>query len=274
MDRRITFAKYSGAGNDFIMISNYTEGYKYKYARLARFACPRGSSAGADGIIFIERSRLADIRMRIFNADGSEAEMCGNGARCSAQFAYEKRIAGKKMSIETKAGIHNASILPDAVSVEMIPPKSFKKYTIRYKKEKYNGILTDTGVPHFVIPKWPHGNIREIGRFFREHRTFKPAGTNVDFIRIENKGRIRIRTYERGVEDETLACGTGATACALTAMREGLTGRSVSVETAGGAVLKIKATMDRKGEITGVILTGEARLVYKGVLNARLEDYI
>ena len=259
----IEFKKYTGAGNDFIMINNYTDKYNIDYEKTARILCPRGTAVGADGLIAVEKCEKSDFRMIYFNSDGSRAEMCGNGGRCVAMFAFREGIAGKRMSFETDAGIHSAEIMKDEVKLEMVPPDGYEQMCIEIEEGEVQGYYINTGVPHFIIFDYPEGNIKERGSEIRYHKRFAPKGTNVDFVRVDNKGKISIRTYERGVEDETLACGTGSVAAALISNVLKKTEGKISIETKSKVVLKVEAEVTEKG-FRDVFLQGEAREIYSG----------
>jgi diaminopimelate epimerase len=268
---KIEFIKLVGAGNDFVLIDNrdlrITSTLKLK--GLAGKICDRKFGAGADGLLVLEKSRVADVKMRIFNADGSEAQMCGNGARCFAYYFCANPKAGKEffVALETKAGIVKAEVNADKVRVNLTDPRNLKldiPLNVSGRIIKVNFI--DTGVPHAVI--FVQGldkiDVNNLGRLIRYHRYFGSAGTNVNFVEVENRDSIRIRTYERGVEGETLACGTGSTAGALIASIKipGKTNR-INVHTAGGEILKVSfEKLDHK--FSDVWLEGRARLVYRG----------
>ncbi|HHO77049.1 MAG TPA: diaminopimelate epimerase [Deltaproteobacteria bacterium] len=214
----LPFTKMSGTGNDFIMINNMHRAYTLDWSGFAARYCTRRSSVGADGVIIIEHSAEADFNFRIFNADGSEAEMCGNGARCAALFAFEQKVAGTHMSFNTLAGIIEARVNTHDVSIRMTDPHTLHKdILLDMGTDQYCVDFINTGVPHTVVFTEDLSSIpvQELGRAIRIHEHFSPAGTNVNFVQIIGDGHIRVRTYERGVESETLACGTGAVASAL-----------------------------------------------------------
>ena len=202
-----------------------------------RKVCRRRISVGADGLILIERSQKADFKWRFFNADGSEAEMCGNGGRCAARFAYLKGIAGPSLKFETLAGILSAQVNGKRVKLEMTKPFGLKldeTISIDGKEQILSSI--NTGVPHavlFVEDLEGVGYRSEWEGRFDIHSHFAPSGTNANFVRVEKGSQLSIRTYERGVEDETLACGTGAVASALVAAFKGLVKSPVSIQDQG-----------------------------------------
>jgi diaminopimelate epimerase len=211
----IDFLKVEGAGNDFILIDNYESKYKLSLTQLARSVCDRHRGIGADGILVLEKSKLADIKMRYLNADGSEGAMCGNGGRCIANYALAKQIKNK-ISIEALDYIYEAEYSGKDIRLFMkdsSEPKHDLKF--HYKNEIIKTSFIDTGSPHLVIftkdlpriigTKLELLDVKVIGRYLRNERLFSPAGTNVNFVEVRKEGLIKIRTYERGVEDETLA---------------------------------------------------------------------
>ena len=263
--RSIAFTKMAGAGNDFVVIDNRSGALKER-AKCARRLCDRKYSIGADGLILLEGSRRADVRMRILNPDGSEAEMCGNGVRCLARFAVQKRIARRRHSIETPAGIINAEVKGQTVKARMVDPMDLKLGSrIDVKGRKIDLSTVNTGVPHavLVVNSLRDCDVQSKGRVIRFHKHFAPRGTNVDFITFKGGRAIEIRTYERGVEDETLACGTGSTAGALVAAALKGLKSPVFVHTHGGEVLKVYFSR-RNAEFTDVFLEGKVRECFEG----------
>ena len=206
----IKFTKMVAAGNDFIVFNDNLKLSTARMRSLARKICDRKYGVGADGLLLLSKSKIADIRMRIFNVDGSEAEMCGNGARCAALYAAGRK---KRIKLETIAGIIESEINNNNVRIKLTNPKDIKldlSLTLNKRVIKVNYI--DTGVPHAVVlvEKTDLIDVKSIGESLRFNKKFAPRGTNVDFVQIINKNNIAVRTYERGVEDETLACGTGS----------------------------------------------------------------
>jgi len=278
----IPFMKLSGSGNDFILVDNRRGIVDGTWAgALAAKICAHRMSVGGDGLILIERSRKAHFRWRLFNADGSEAEFSGNGARCAARFAYLRKIAPKHMRFETLAGMIEAEMVaatrggkPEAVKVRFPDPKGLRlnlNVTVNGKTRQAH--FLDTGVPHcvYLVDDPDNEDIVGIGRPTRYHDLFKPAGTNVNFIKVLDSHRIRIRTYERGVEDETLACGTGAIASVLLASLVAKVESPVTLVPQSGLELIVhfdarrEASTQARGEsFTNVYLQGDARAVYEG----------
>jgi diaminopimelate epimerase len=239
-------------------------------AEFARLVCRRRFSVGADGLFLIEPSASADFKWRFFNADGSEAEMCGNGARCVARFAYLHGIAAARMRFETLAGIIEATVADTLVTITMTPPHSFAfDLPVEVAGQQVVVHRVDTGVPHIVIfvEEIDAVDVVALGRQLRHHPLFAPAGTNVNFVgRLEHG--FCVRTYERGVEDETMACGTGVVAGALVAAAKGLAESPVEMATSGGVVLTVQFSGDPEKGINQVLLKGPAHLIYRGELTA------
>lgn len=259
--RKIKFTKMAAAGNDFIVMDSKISG---NLAQLSERLCDRKYGIGADGVLLLEKSRKDSVKMRIFNADGSEAEMCGNGARCAAFFTGRKNVL-----IETKAGIIESTVKGDNVKIKLTEPKNVKlDMAVRINKRSLKVNFVDTGVPHAVI--FVSGidkiDVVSIGRQVRYHRAFSPKGTNVDFVEELESGLIKVRTYERGVEDETLACGTGSVASAVIfALKTGRDNK-VNVRTRGGDVLTVY--FSRLGRrVYNVWLEGKAGIVFTGSIN-------
>ncbi len=204
----ITFFKMSGSGNDFIIVDNRNKIVdEIDLPVFISRICRRKMSVGADGFILIESSDKADFKWRFYNSDGSKAEMCGNGARCAARFAFVNGIAGENLSFETEAGVVSGQVKDDRAKVKMPDPVDLRlDYTIELKSGPVTVCSVNTGVPHVVIMKETieDVNVFELGREIRFHDVFAPAGTNVNFICQRKQGQLAIRTYERGVEDETL----------------------------------------------------------------------
>jgi diaminopimelate epimerase len=268
MKEQLEFYKMTGGGNDFILIDN-REG-KVDADALRPFIpriCRRRFSVGADGLILLEHSATAHFRWRFFNADGSEAEMCGNGGRCAARLAHHLGIAPADLTFETRAGLIKAQVKEKAVYLTLPPPSDIRLgISLPIGEQEVSIDFVNTGVPHAVIlaPDLQQVDVIGLGRQIRRHEAFQPAGTNVDFISVDN-GRVAIRTYERGVEDETLACGTGAIAAAIIAGMRGLTSSPATVITRGGEPLTIY--YQGAGKITEVSLEGEVRMIYHGWLD-------
>lgn len=266
----LEFWKMAGSGNDFMVIDNRDGKIpEEKMGELVSRLCRRRESVGADGVIFIVPSDEYDFAWRFFNADGGEAEMCGNGARCVARFAYLNGIAGTRMTFGTIAGPIIAQVLDREVRVRMPLPHSLRQDLDLDMGEGWlSADFINTGVPHVVVrveELQSHPVVQE-GRKIRWHPLFSPGGTNADFIVIEDPHHIHMRTYERGVEDETLACGTGAIASALTAAVRGLVRSPVEVKTKGGEILTIHFN-GQKEKFHEVWLEGSTSIIYKAQLH-------
>lgn len=271
--QKIQFVKMSGTGNDFVMIDNRNgiipEGAK---SALAARLCARRIAVGADGLELLEASAEADVRMRIFNADGSEAEMCGNGARCLAHFAHALDAAPSDMKIQTVAGNLRAVVNGGSVKVELTPPEPVvNKGQLAFGATEREVHYTNTGVPHAVVIVDDLETIEldAWGAMVRYHDWFKPSGANVNFVQVLGGDKISIRTYERGVEGETLACGTGATACALVAASLNSWTGPVEVNVRSGDLLKIYFEGDPVAA-TKTLLEGAAEVTFRGELELEL----
>jgi diaminopimelate epimerase len=266
---KISFAKLSGAGNDFAVIDNRQNIVPGDREDFVEKVCARRVSVGADGLLLVENSDEADFKMRYFNSDGGEVETCGNGARCIAKFAYTEKIApSRKMKFETRAGIYSAEVLEDSVKLGMSDAVGMR---LDFPLELSDGVHTvsfvNSGVPHviFFVDELENLDVVKLGRETRYHKKFQPEGTNANFIRMRNENALDIRTYERGVEDETLACGTGCIAASITAAAAGKAKSPIVAHTRGGYLLKIYFTLDPQGA-KEVFLEGDARIIYKGYL--------
>ncbi len=270
------FAKLQGSGNDFILIDN-RDGKVYQKIEelgvcLKEFilkVCQPHTGVGADGLILIEEPENPenDFRWQFFNADGSEAEMCGNGSRCAVRFCYDLGIVDEKVSFETIAGVVRAEVLEGGkrVKVQLTPPSEPLEKTLRVDGIDIEGVFINTGVPHFVavVEDVENLDVKRLGRAIRFHEEFQPKGTNVNFIQPVSGDTVKIRTYERGVESETLACGTGATASAIVAYTRGLVkDKPVKVVTRSEEVLII----DFDDALKEVFLDGSVYKVFEGTL--------
>ena len=271
VSRAIRFWKLEGAGNDFLGLDGRLGGFKLNRKKITDL-CDRRRGVGADGVLVVEKPkrRGADFRMRYYNSDGGEAEMCGNGARCFALLA--RAVSGRKgnvLRIQTQAGLVTLQIRGQEVQVSMTEPTRLrlgKKVVVAGRKVVVD--FLNTGVPHAVlfVRSVRSVDVAQLGRAIRYHSAFAPSGTNVNFVEIGRGNRIHVRTYERGVEGETLACGTGVVASSiLSNLRRGL--RSpILVTTRGGDHLRVEFSMVN-GQARKVTLQGPARIVYTGVIH-------
>ena len=270
MMKKINFTKMAGAGNDFIVI----EARKgLDLTKLAVAACDRTNGIGADGLLILDNSKRADYRMRIINADSSEAEMCGNGARCMAAYIVRHHPPKNKLfSMETIAGIILGEAQGEVARVRLSPPKDYRaRVPLTISGRKITVSYMDTGVPHAIVyvDDLAKINVAKIGSVIRYHARFKPRGTNVNFVEQTNKDLIRVRTYERGVEDETKACGTGSVASAIITYLKAnpsVTNERkahMRVQTAGGEILEVTFDLT-DNNISNVWLKGSAKFIAKG----------
>jgi diaminopimelate epimerase len=264
----LRFTKMNGAGNDFILFDNRAGEIDLNRNQIAHL-CDRHRGIGADGILLLEKpTNRADFRMRYFNADGGEAEMCGNGARCFARFANKVAGQKEKISFETPAGVISAEFKGDLVTLRMTEPTDLRlNVDLSMPAENKTVHFINSGVPHVVIPvaKIDDADVRRVGAAIRCHKMFSPNGANVNFMEKRGPNKIAIRTYERGVEDETLACGTGIVASALIfAASEGCKG-PVTVLARGGDELQV--SFGKTGDqFRNVTLTGPAEFVFEGTI--------
>ncbi len=275
--KQCTFYKFQASGNDFILIDALKKKpFTCSYKVFARKYCSRKTGVGADGVLMIEPSKKALFKMRIINADGSEAEMCGNGARCAALWA--RKIANitsdNLLKFETPAGYLQAQVeASDTVKVKIPQPFDLKiSLPIEVLGRKMHVNYINTGVPHVVV--FVCGleaiHVNDIGRAIRFHKKFAPTGTNVNFIEIMANNSIKVRTYERGVEEETLACGTGSIAsaiiksCVVDGQKSNVNAK-IKVHTRGKENLIIYFKKEKGNKITDVWLQGKAVLVYLGI---------
>ena len=260
------FFKMQGSGNDFIVIDNRSRSISPEVMpRWARILCPHAFSIGADGIIFLENddSGQAATRWHFFNADGSRAEMCGNGSRCATLLAHRLGMAPAEHFMLTDAGPVHAKVYPEAgeVEVQLTPARDLAlNFTLHLGDRDWTAHFANTGVPHTVIVSDDVKalDIKGLGSVVRYHDRFAPAGTNANFIQVMDRGELLLRTYERGVENETYACGTGAAASVAVAHALGLCEARARVTTSGGEVLEI--TVDG----SDIFLRGKAQVVYRG----------
>ncbi len=275
---KIPFMKLSGAGNDFVIINNLNhiiDSTNSEFLSFVTKICQRRMSVGADGVLLVEPTEDADFRMRYFNADGGEAETCGNGARCISKFAFLNGIVPKQMRFLTNAGIYEAEIVGDNVKVRMSDPTDLR---INVPLQLEDGVhkvgFANSGVPHvvFLVDDLKSTDVFDLGQQTRYHNDFKPAGTNANFITVHSEELIEIRTYERGVENETLACGTGSIASAIVSATLGKVESPVSVKTASGVVLKIHFDLE-ENEAKNVYLEGDARVIFAGELTSAAWNY-
>jgi diaminopimelate epimerase len=268
MATKLHFWKMNGAGNDFVMLDNRDQALSLSTEQIAAL-CDRHRGIGADGLLAVEPAQAGgDFRMRYYNADGGEAEMCGNGARCFGRFVNRLHNDSLKgLRFETQAGMISAEFEGEQVRINMSTPHSLKlSQQLDVAGQSLTVHSVNTGVPHAVVfvDDLDAVDVRTLGAGLRYHEAFKPKGTNANFAKVIAPGRIAIRTYERGVEDETLACGTGMVACGLIEHEIHGTASPVAVTVKGGDTLRIGFTETAPHEYSDVTLFGPADFVFSG----------
>ena len=264
----LRFTKMNGAGNDFVLLDNRLGEIQLEPKQIARI-CDRHRGVGADGILLLEKAvNGADFRMRYYNADGGEAEMCGNGARCFARFAHKVAGAAGQISFETPAGVIGAELHGESVTLRMSEPQDLRLNISLPEISGHESIhFIDSGVPHVVIPvpRIDDVDVRRDGAMIRRHKMFSPKGTNVNFLEKRGSQSVAIRTYERGVEDETLACGTGVVASALIFAATENTEGPISILVRGGSELTVDFKKNDQN-FSEVTLSGPAEFVFEGTI--------
>jgi diaminopimelate epimerase len=262
----VEFYKMSASGNDFILIDNRDGKVSGPFPDIKDFTvrvCRRNHSVGADGLILIENGQDVDFSWRFYNADGSEAEMCGNGGRCAARFAFLKGIAKSCMIFNTLAGFIKAEVTGASVKLQLTTPTDLKlDYSIQLDDKEIFINSVNTGVPHavLIVDDVNRVNVEELGRTIRHHKVFGEKGSNVNFVQVIDNKSAAIRTYERGVEGETLACGTGAVAAGIILKTKGLAKSPVNIRTRGGETLKVFPDEE-------VHLEGSTKIIYVATLH-------
>ena len=256
----IRFSKWQGTGNDFIIMDNRDGAFNDLGQSNIEQLCDRRFGIGADGLMFLNNNDIYDFSMQYFNSDGLEAEMCGNGGRCMVGFAWHLGIIRKETRFLAKDGVHKGRVLGENnYMIQMIDLIEFKKLTDSY--------FLNTGVPHVVkfVDDLNNLNVVEEGSAIRYSEQFRPEGTNVNFVSFAD-GIVKMRTYERGVENETLSCGTGAVASAIASyLHMGLKETSISCHVPGGQ-LDISCNKSEKG-FTDIYLKGPAKMVFEGTID-------
>jgi diaminopimelate epimerase len=263
----IPISKLSGSGNDFVVIDNRSGTYSKPANFLARRLCARRYSAGADGLILIENSTQASFRVRFFNPDGNEFNTCGNGGRCAVRYVFLNGIADRRMTMETNIGVVDAEVIGASVRLKLLGPKEIRlRVPLVLDGHEFTGHLIQMGDPHYVVIT---ENLREqpfvpLARRLSHHEALGPDGANVHFIEVPTRNNIRIRSYERGVEDETLACGSGCTATAIAMFRSGLCDPPIDFLPQSGIPLTVH--FNPANNFQDLHLEGDARLIYRGEL--------
>jgi diaminopimelate epimerase len=263
----LDFTKMNGAGNDFVLLDNRAQTLKLTRDEVVHL-CDRHRGVGADGLIVLVpcSSGKADWAWEFYNNDGSTGEMCGNGARCFARFVRKQTGQNRDFTFETGAGIIAATFQGDRVTVSLTPPRDLRlNESVSLSAGRQTVHSLNTGVPHAVlfVPDADKAMVQQLGLEIRRHAHFGPKGTNVNFVQLLNPGHIRVRTFERGVEGETLACGTGVTASALVSSRVHKFHSPVKVQVQGGDQLEVSFA-ENNGGFSDVQLTGPAEFVFEG----------
>lgn len=272
----VQFTKMHGAGNDFIAIDDWRKTVPWTNVGLMSAIATRRTGIGCEGLILVQppdNGDAADFRMRFLNPDGREAGMCGNGARCAALFAYRHGLAGRMQRIQTGSGGVQAEILDarpfaGAVRLTTANPVPATARTVEVAGATWTCHCLDTGVPHAVVfvDDAASVDVRTVGRALRWHGTFAPTGANIDFVQVRPDGALTVRTYERGVEDESGACGTGALASALAAVSVLGLRLPLTLHVSSGDQLVVDVALGADGG-TVPTLTGPAREVYTGAID-------
>lgn len=259
---KLEFYKYHGAGNDFIMIDSRNAEEKVFSLEIVKHLCDRHLGIGADGLILLLEDESTDFRMKYFNSDGKEGTMCGNGGRCIAAFARDLGIIKDKTVFSGIDGLHNAFFSgQETVDLQMIDIKEVKRFD--------DGFLINTGSPHFVCfnDSIQHINVFEEGREMRHQERFSASGANINFVEIIDNNSFKIRTYERGVENETLACGTGSVASAISSYIKHKTDKSSYIIEAIGGQLEVRFKANMDGSYSDVWLKGPVKFVFRGEID-------
>ena len=255
----LNFNKYQANGNDFIIFNNFSKNLPKEQAFIKKL-CSRKFNVGADGVIFVENCKSYDFEMLYFNSDGKPGSLCGNGARCCAKFAFDQGLIKNITNFKANDGVHHCIIEDDIVHLSMNDIEKIECHE--------NDIILDSGSPHYIkiVDNVEKMNVLKIGQEIRNSEYFKKDGINVNFVEIVSKKEFKIRTYERGVENETLSCGTGATAVAI-AMHflNKTTSEKIEIISIGGKLsVKFKKY---KNSYNQIFLVGEAKKVYSGEIN-------
>jgi diaminopimelate epimerase len=267
----IRFTKMNGAGNDFVVLDNRTRSLSLEGGEIARL-CDRHRGVGADGLLAVEPAEgSADFRMRYYNSDGGEAEMCGNGARCFARFAARLMDSRPDMvSFETQAGLITAVLEGELVTLEMGRPHDHRDpQSLTLGDSSHQVHFINTGVPHAVVfvSEVEKIDVQILGSALRWHTAFSPKGTNANFAQVIAPDTLLLRTYERGVEGETLACGTGVCATALLHAVDTGAESPIHVKVRGGDTLRVDFQKNPDGSFAAAKLTGPADFVFEGTIS-------
>ncbi len=261
--KNIEFYKYQGTGNDFVLVDNRKGSFDGDNNELIAALCHRRFGIGADGLMLLEASDKNSFTMRYYNSDGGEATMCGNGGRCIAAFAVHRGVVPENayFSFDAVDGVHEAFVDGDMVSLKMIDVPGYE--------EKQDGLFLDTGSPHFIkfVDNPDAVDVFNEGSFWRNHDVFAPGGTNVNFVGNPDGKEVAMRTFERGVEDETWSCGTGAVASAIATYIRSGAGKCFDMKVPGGK-LTVNFDVVESGGFENVWLKGPAKYVFSGQIDA------
>lgn len=257
---QLEFYKYQGTGNDFVMIDNRSGFFPKEDVQLVAHLCDRRFGIGADGLILLENDTETDFKMVYYNSDGNPSSMCGNGGRCLVAFAKDLHVVQNNCTFIATDGLHHATVATDGiVSLQMIDVNEIQKHN--------SHTFLNTGSPHHVqiVDDLVHYNVKENGAAIRYGALYGEKGSNINFVKKVDDSTFSLRTYERGVEDETLACGTGATAVAIAMNATGQTDKTfINLNVEGG---KLAVSFDKNGNLfTNVFLIGPAKFVFKGTI--------
>ena len=261
---KIKFFKYQGAGNDFILIDDRKRTFPQNQETI-ELLCNRHFGIGSDGLILLQDDTNSDFRMVYFNSDGRESSMCGNGGRCIARFAHDLGLAENKVSFTAVDGFHEANIRKDAIRLKMVNVAKVEIFE--------NHLFLNTGSPHHIefIENVSEINVKNYGRKIRYEAPYFEEGSNVSFVELTTNGSLKIRTYERGVEDETLACGTGITAAAIAAFESGKIKKNKIEVMAMGGNLLVEFERNHSGGYENIWLTGPAEKVFEGEIEIMID---
>ncbi|MGM0441436.1 MAG: diaminopimelate epimerase [Elusimicrobiota bacterium] len=272
---KLEFTKIEATGNDFILVDGLDPSWELPegWEDIVEKICTRNRGVGADGVLLLEKDSSADFKMRIFNSDGGEVEMCGNGARCVAYY-YSRKTGRENIKFTTLAGLMRAQKGKDnMVKLSLPDPRDIQlDMLLNIEGRELSGSYINTGVPHVIVEtkKLDSLDVEKLGRGIRYNKKFAPEGTNADFVSKEDENTVKIRTYERGVEEETLACGTGVIAGAVVENLKGRVEPPVEVITRGGDIMKVyfKKNKDKDliSRVYNVKLEGPVNIVYTGTV--------
>jgi len=262
----LSFTKATGAGNDFVIIDEFEVPLEVDPGLVARALCDRHFGIGADGLLLIRPHAGEAFEMRYFNADGSSGGMCGNGGRCAARYAHERGLASGTLRFQALDYVYRAEVAGESIRLSMKDPRIVNADLVLQSGDAlYRGHLLDTGAPHLVVfsEHLDALDVVTVGRALRHHPDLAPKGANINFVAVGSDGVMTLRTYERGVEDETLACGTGSVASATAGVLFGGLDSPVAVRVRSGELLTVQLKRERDC-VSAVILEGPARLLYTG----------